>query len=274
MSGEIQLNLFSFISLAVLVVVYFFLITEKVNKVIVAILGGVLLIFVQVFKTATNTSQENAFEFINHNLDVLGFVIGMMVLVGIVRESGLFEAISIKLVQLTKGSPTGLLIMLSLLTLLMTTFLSNIPTVLIMAPVIFVIMKQLKLPIMPYLMSMVTMANLGGAMTPISDPTTYYQAKTVGLSFTEVISNSGVIVLVLSVVSIAYYRVIFAKDFANVKKTSIRDLSSFKPALAIQNKKVLFIGTPILIIAIILMIGYNPRQLNAGGRVRREHGGG
>lgn len=254
MTAEIQLNLFSFISLAVLIIVYFFLIIEKLNKVIVAVLGGVALIFAQVFKTATSSSQENAFEFINHNLDVLGFVIGMMVLVGIVRESGLFEAVSIKLVQLTKGSPTGLLVMLSLLTLLMTTFLSNIPTVLIMAPVIFVLMKQLKLPVMPYLMSMVTMANLGGAMTPISDPTTYYQAKVVGLSFTEVITNSGVIVVLLSVVSIAYYRVVFFKDFAVVKKTSIRDLSSFRPELAIQNKKILLIGTPLLVLAILLMI--------------------
>ena len=77
------LSIFSIISLVVLSIVYFFLISEKLNKVIVAILGATTLIIALVFRSGTHTSQENAFTFIAHNLDILGFVIGMMVLVGI-----------------------------------------------------------------------------------------------------------------------------------------------------------------------------------------------
>ena len=170
----------------------------------------------QVFRSQDATSQENATHFISHNLDILGFVVGMMILVGIVKESGIFEALAIWLVKLVRGNQYGLLIAMSYLTLFMTMFFSNIPTILIVAPVLIVLIKTLKLPFLPYFFTMVTMANIGGAMTPISDPTTYYQAKTVGLSFTEVISNSGVIVLMLSVVSVVYALVVFRSQLKRI----------------------------------------------------------
>ncbi len=247
------LSFFSLLSLVVLSVVYYFLISEKVNKVIVSILGATSLILMQVFKTATHSSQENAFSFISHNLDILGFVIGMMVLVGIVRESGIFEALAIWLVRLVKGEPKKLLVVIGYLTLVMTTFFSNIPTILILTPVLVVLIKTFKLPYMPYFFVLVVMANLSGAMTPISDPTTYYQAKTVGLSFGEVISNSGLIVLLLSVVTMVYSLFVFRKPLAAVK-VSEKDVQLFNPKAAIKDLTILKKGMPILLGVILLMI--------------------
>jgi len=248
-----HLTIFSFISISVLVVVYYFLITEKLPKSVVAVLGGVALILMQVFRSQEATSQENAFSFISHNLDILGFVIGMMLLVGIVRESGAFEALAIALVKLVKGKPTHLLIAFGYLTLLMTTFLSNIPTVLILTPVILVLIKELKLPALPFLFTLVTMANLGGAMTPISDPTTYYQAKVVGLSFMEVLQNSGLIVCILSVVSLIYILLIFRKDLDKSPVTA-KDVALFRPLKALQDRKILKIGIPIAVVSIVVMV--------------------
>lgn len=253
MPAELSLSFFSILSLVVLTIVYFFLITEKLNKVIVSALGAIFLVLMQVFRTATHTSQETATEFISHNLDILGFVVGMMVLVGIVRDSGAFEAVAIWLVKLVKGRPRLLLLVIGYLTLLMTVFLSNIPTILILTPVLLVLIKELKLPFLPFFFVMVTMANLGGAMTPISDPTTYYQAKTVGLSFTEVLSNSGMIALVLSVVSMIYAQVLFSKELGAVK-VNAKDVALFKPLQALRNKRVLYRGMPLLFIVIILMM--------------------
>jgi len=248
-----QLSLFSAISLGVLAVVYYFLISEKLPKALVAILGGVSLIVMQVFKSQGGSSQENAFGFISHNLDILGFVIGMMILVGIVRESGVFEAAAIGLVKLVKGKPMALLVAIGYLTLGMTALFSNIPTVLILAPVILVLIKQLKLPALPFLFTIVTMANLGGAITPISDPTTYYQAKTVGLSFSEVVQNSGTIALLLSVVSMAYILIVFRKQL-QISNTTAQDVSLFKPLKALQDRYILKVGLPIIITTIILMV--------------------
>jgi len=248
-----HLSFYALLSIVVLFIVYFFLLTEKINKTIVAILGGTALIFLQVFKTSTLTSQEEAFHFVSNNLDVLGFVIGMMVLVGIVRESGIFEALAIWLVKLVKGQPKTLLIVIAYLTMVMTTFLSNIPTVLILAPVLLVLIRELKLPYMPYLFTVVTFANISGAMTPISDPTTYYQAKTVGLSFGEVVSNSGLIVILLSVVSLLYIFFVFRKEL-EATKVSPDEVSKYDPKSAIKDKKILRYGLPVLFAAIVLMV--------------------
>ena len=248
-----SLSIFSLISIIVLVIVYFFLITEKVDKAIVAVLGAALLVDLQVFRTASHTSQEQAFEFISRNLDVLGFVIGMMVLVGIVRESGFFEAIAIKLVKIVKGDPTKLLIVMSYLTLVMTALLSNIPTVLILTPILIILIKELKLPYFPYFFAMIVMANIGGAMTPISDPTTYYQAKTVGLGFLEVITNSGIIVIVLSVISVLYSIIVFRSDLKKVV-VNPASVAEFNPASAIRDRKILAWGLPLLASSIVLMV--------------------
>jgi Na+/H+ antiporter NhaD/arsenite permease-like protein len=248
-----QMTFFSGISLLVLVVVYYFLISEKLPKALVAVLGGITLIVMQVFRTQDGSSQENAFGFISHNLDILGFVIGMMVLVGIVRESGAFEAAAIGLVKLVKGKPKYLLVAIGYLTLVMTAFFSNIPTVLILAPVVLVLIRQLKLPALPFIFMVITMANLGGAMTPISDPTTYYQAKTVGLSFMEVVSNSGLIVLVLSLFSTVYTLFVFRKDLATVHVKE-KDVELFKPMKALQNRYILRVGLPLTAITILLMV--------------------
>ncbi|MCB9801787.1 MAG: hypothetical protein H6774_01735 [Pseudomonadales bacterium] len=248
-----SLSIPGIIAIFVLLVVYTFLITEKLPKVLVSILGAATLIVLQVFNTHDATPQENAFQFVAHNLDILGFVIGMMVLVGIVRESGFFESAAIYLVKLVKGRPVALLIAIGYLTLVMTTFLSNIPTVLILTPVVLVLVKQLKLPVLPYLFTLVVMANIGGAMTPISDPTTYYQAKTVGLSFMEVMSNSGLIVLILSVVSIAYILLVFRKQLAQAAKQDT-DVSTFDPKSALEDHYILKVGIPIIILSVLLMV--------------------
>ena len=70
---------------------------------------------------------------------------------------------------------------IALLTRLLTIFLSNIPTVLILTPILIILVRQLKLPAFPYFLLMLTIANIAGATTPISDPTTYYQSQQVGL---------------------------------------------------------------------------------------------
>lgn len=247
------LTFYSFFSIAVLLVVYFLLITEKINKVIVAMLGAMLLTLAQVFRTDVASSQEVAFQFIGKNLDVIFFIIGMMILVGIAKSSGFFEAIAIWLAKKVKGHPVYLLIAISYLTLLMTVFLSNVPTVLIMLPVLLILIKELKLPAFPYIFAVIVMANIGGAVTPISDPTTYYQAKTVGLGFFEVVANSGLIVLVLSVVSLLYTYFVFRKP---LKKVEVKqeEVANFNPAAAIKDRKVLYIGIPLLFAAILCMV--------------------
>ncbi len=253
MENTFQLTFFSATSILTLLVVYYFLITEKLNKVIVTTIGASLVILLQVFRTAEKTSQSVALEFVSHNLDILGFVLGMMILIGLVRQSGFFESLAISLVKKVKGNPQKLLVVFGYLSLFMTALFSNIPTILILTPILLILVKELKLPYLPYIFIMIAMANLGGAMTPISDPTTYYQSKVVGLGFLEVVSNSGVMVLLLSVVSTIYALKVFKKDLLKVK-VNPKDVALFNPKEAIKDRKMLKIGMPILGIVILLLV--------------------
>lgn len=248
-----SLNIYSYIAIAVVLTMYGFLMAEKINKIIVVGLASFILIISQVFRSATESSQSGAFTYLANNLDVLGFIIGMMVLVGIIKESGVFEFIALWLVKRVKGNPRLLMVALGYLALFMTAFLSNIPTVLILTPLILVLIKELKLPPLPYFLIVITMAGIGGAMTPISDPTTYYQAKTAGLSFLEVVSNSGLIVIALSIVASIYMQLVFWKQLGQIK-VKPKEIAQFNPRSAIKDKKILIIGVPMLIIAVLLML--------------------
>ncbi|MGH7204140.1 MAG: SLC13 family permease, partial [Candidatus Levyibacteriota bacterium] len=121
---EFHLTPVSYIAVVAVVIMYGLLMAEKINKVLVVGITGFLLIFFQVYKVGTTGSQDQAFSFISRNLDVLGFIVGMMILVGVVRESGFFEAIAIGLVKKVKGKPQLLLIAFGYLSLVMTMFLS------------------------------------------------------------------------------------------------------------------------------------------------------
>jgi Na+/H+ antiporter NhaD/arsenite permease-like protein len=248
-----MLSFAAIMAIVTLLTVYFFLITEKIDKVIVTGIGAAFLIVTQVFRSQAHSSQENAFEFVSRNLDVLGFIVGMMVLVAIVRQSGAFEAVAVWMVKLTRGRPAWLLVGVGYLAFIMTVFLSNIPTILILTPVLLVLIRQLKLPHLPFFFIMIAMANIAGATTPISDPTTYYEAKTVGLSFLEVVSNSGVIALLLSVVTAIYCSLVFRSQLAKVK-VSAQDVSLFNPASAIRDRFVLKVGIPLLLGAILIVV--------------------
>ncbi len=250
------------IPIVTLLVVYYFLISEKVNKVLVTTIGATVLILSQVF-AGEHSSQFVAFEFISNNLDVLGFVIGMMILISIIRQSGVFNALAIGIVKKIKGNPIMLLVIIGYMSYIFTILFSNIPTILILTPIIIILVRQLKLPDLPYFFIMVTMGNIGGAATPISDPTTYYQANTVGLTFLEVVSNSGFITFILSIVVTVFSVFMFKKELKNVE-VDVKAVSQFKPMDAITDMKTAKIGVPILILAILLLVSKEYLKNNFG----------
>lgn len=248
-----ELGIHAWLAIAVVGITYAFLISEKIDKVFVTIIGAVSLIFLQVFSgMGGGSSQEHAFHYLSKNLDVFGFIIGMMLLVSTLRETGMFEALAVWIVKKVKGDPRKLFVLFGYLALGMTALISNIPTILILTPVLLVLIRTLKLPAFPFFFHMVAMANIGGATSPLSDATTYYEAKTVGLSFLEVVRNSGFIVVILSVVTTLYGRFVFGKELKEVQ-VSAEDISDFQPRSAIKSLKKLSFGLAVLIGIVLAM---------------------
>lgn len=241
------------ISLIWLVVLFVVLITEKVDKTIVSILVAWMLVFLQVFVWVDwESSQEIAAWFIYHNLDIFAFIIGMMIITWIVWETWIFDFIAISIAKKVKWNPKKLFFIFAYMAFFMTVFISNIPTIIILAPIVILITTKLYLPSFPYIVWIITFANLWWAVTPISDPTTYYQATTLWLSFWDVISNTGFIMFIVSLSSSLYLYLIFRKDFET--KAELEDILKLNPRETLVKRKKIIISLLILILVIFLVV--------------------
>ncbi len=243
------------ISIVWLVWLFAILITEKIDKTIVSMLIAGLLVFMQAFPDTAGTwasSQEIATHFIYHNLDIFAFIIWMMIISWIAKDSWIFNYIALSITKKVNGSPIKLFFILSYMAFFMTVFISNIPTIIILAPIVVLITRKLDIPTLPYIIWLITFANLGWAVTPISDPTTYYQATTLGLSFFDVIANTGLIMFTVTISSSIYLYLVFRKDFKT--EIDVEELKKINPIDQIKDKKEVFFSLLILVTVILIVV--------------------
>ena len=243
------------ISIVWLVSLFTILITEKIDKTVISILIAWALIFLQVFiwpETWDLTSQQVAGEFIYHNLDIFAFIIGMMIISWIAKDSWVFNYIALSIAKKVNWHPIKLFFILSYMAFFLTIFISNIPTIIILAPIVVLITRKLDIPTIPYIIWVITFANLGWAVTPISDPTTYYQATTLWLSFWEVISNTGLIMFIVTISSSLYLYLVFRNDFKH--KPDLQELSKVNPIEYIQDKKEMIVSLSLLFLIILIVV--------------------
>ena len=144
------------IAVGVLVATYAAVMSEKVNRSIVALLGALLMIALGIL------TQEQAIDGIDFN--TIGLLVGMMIIVSITRKCGVFEYLAIWSAKLVKASPAGILAMLAVVTAVASAFLDNVTTVLLMVPVTLVITEQLKVNPYPFLFSQIVASNIGGSV--------------------------------------------------------------------------------------------------------------
>lgn len=177
------------ISVAVFLFTYAIIITEKINRSIVALLGAGLMIFTGVLQ------QSEAFAGIDFN--TLGLLTGMMVLVAITQRSGIFQYVAIIAAKKVKAEPWGLLVMLSIVTALFSALLDNVTTVLLIAPVALLITDALRINPYPFLFSVIFASNIGGTATLIGDPPNIMIGSAVKLTFNDFLFNLAPIAAVV-----------------------------------------------------------------------------
>jgi len=174
---------------AILVLTYALIISEKVNRAVAALLGASLVILLGIL------SQRQAVGAIDFN--TLGLLAGMMIIVAIARKSGLFAYCAIKAVQSVKASPAGILAALALVTAIISAALNNVTTVLLIAPVTFIVCKELRVAVYPFLFAEVLASNIGGTATLIGDPPNILIGTAAGLSFDDFLLGIGPVVAVI-----------------------------------------------------------------------------
>jgi Na+/H+ antiporter NhaD/arsenite permease-like protein len=181
------------VAIIIFVAAYALIISEKVHRTIVGIVGAMLMILCGII------SQDTAISHIDFN--TLGLLMGMMIIVNITSETGLFNFLAIWAAKKVKARPIALLVALSALTMVCSALLDNVTTVLLTVPITFSITAQLKVDVKPYLISQILASNIGGTATLIGDPPNIMIGSAVGLNFMDFVWNlTGICVLIFFVV--------------------------------------------------------------------------
>ena len=177
------------VAIVIFVVAYALIISEKVHRTIVGLFGAMLMILFGII------DQEVAVHHIDFN--TLGLLMCMMNIVNITSETGLFNFLAIWAAQKVKAQPIALLVVLSTITMVCSALLDNVTTVLLTVPITFSITSQLKVDVMPYLISQILASNIGGTATLIGDPPNIMIGSAVGLDFMAFIENLTLISIII-----------------------------------------------------------------------------
>jgi Na+/H+ antiporter NhaD/arsenite permease-like protein len=192
------------VSTCILAITYAVIMSEQVNRAIVALVGSGVMIVVGVL------DQEEAIKGIDWN--TIGLLTGMMILVSISRRSGMFQYLAIWSAQAAKANPAGILFILQITTAVLSAFLDNVTTVLLVVPVTLAICGTLKVPVYPYLFAEIFASNIGGTATLIGDPPNILIGSQVGLAFNDFVYHLTPIIVIVMAVQAVMIHVLWGKD--------------------------------------------------------------
>ncbi len=185
---------------------------DLVHRTVAALLGAAILLALGIVE-----QEAAATEFIDWN--TIGLLAGMMVIVAIMEKSGVFEYLAIKSAQAAKGRPGRILILLALVTAVLSAFLDNVTTVILMVPVTFVIADALDADPIPFLLTQVMASNIGGAATLVGDPPNILIGSAAGLTFAEFAINLTPVVVVALPVALGMLYLLFRKQLPTSKES-------------------------------------------------------
>lgn len=231
---------------------YLIIMSEKLNRAIVALLGAGLMILTGVL------NQEAAVRGIDFN--TLGLLVGMMAIVAITRKSGVFQYVAIWSAKRVRARPLGILLMLSAITALFSALLDNVTTVLLIAPVTLLITEELKVRPYPYLFSIILASNIGGTATLIGDPPNIMIGSATGLSFNDFLLNLGPLALFVLAATLVPIYLIWRRDLTATDEAR-RRIMGFNAREAITDPRLLKQSLAVLALVIAGFVLAHPLHL-------------
>lgn len=228
----------------IFIITFYFIITEKYPKSIVSMIGAGLMVITKVL------SEHEALSIIGHNLEILFLLMGMMMIVEIMSETGIFQWVAIKIAQLVRGNPVKILVFISIITALFSAVLDNVTTILLVVPVTIFLAKRLEVDPKPFVLLQIFSSNIGGTATMIGDPPNLIIASLSGLDFNDFIINLGPIIVINMAVLLGS-AVWYFKDklqVSNELKAGIMELSLER---TIKDKKLLIQSLAVFLVVII-----------------------
>ncbi len=229
------------IAVGIFSITYALIMTETLNRTVIAFFGAMLMMVLNV------EAQEQAV----HHIDVntIGLLIGMMIIVNILKRTGVFQYVALSSAKIAKGDPWTIMLLLSIITAISSALLDNVTTILLIIPVTLVITESMQLNPIPFVIVETIMSNLGGTATLIGDPPNIMIGSAVGLSFMDFILNLAPIVLIIFVITLLIFKIVFRKSlYATTEQRQI--VMSMDPSKSITDKKLLIKGIIVMIITV------------------------
>jgi len=199
----------AWMAVAIFAIAYALIATEKIHRVAAALGGAVLMLLVGA------TDAEHAFFSEEAGIDwnVIFLLLGMMLIVAVLKRTGAFEYLAIWAVKRAKGRPFRVMVILVVVTAFASALLDNVTTVLLIAPVTFLVCERLKVPVVPFLIAEAMASNIGGTATLVGDPPNIIIASRGGLAYNDFLVHLAPLVVILLVVFVGLCRVLFRSAF-------------------------------------------------------------
>jgi Na+/H+ antiporter NhaD/arsenite permease-like protein len=195
----------------VFLIAYVFIATEKINRVAVVCAGAAVMIIIG----ATNADAAFYSHETGIDWNVIFLLLGMMIIVGVIHKTGLFEFLAIKAIQLAKGRPRQAFVYLLMLVAFCSALLDNVTTIMLAVPMTIMVAKYLKVHPVPFILAEVFISNIGGAATLIGDPPNIIIASKANLDFNSFLIHMTPMVLVVLAVIIPMLVLMFNKELRN-----------------------------------------------------------
>lgn len=212
------MGLNAIISLLVFVIVLALIISEKINRTVAATAGACVILLFRIF------TGEDAIGYIDFN--TLGVLAGMMIIVGIVRKTGIFEYLAIHFAKRAKGDPWKIILSFGIITAVISAFLDNVTTVLLIVPMTFIITEKLELDPIPFLIPEIIASNIGGTATLIGDPPNIMIGSQAGLDFLAFVKNLTPVIIIIFIATFFVIKFMYRKMLivSDEKKKLIMEL--------------------------------------------------
>ncbi len=223
---------------------FILILSEKFSRAIIAFLGAGTLVMSGVMD---DKDVIHALDF-----ETLGLLLGMMIIVAVMKDSGVFQYAAIKAAKLAKAKPLGILVAFFFITAIFSALLDNVTTVLLITPVILLVVQELEVKPYPYLFSTILASNIGGATTLIGDPPNIMIGSAAGLSFNDFVVNLFPVTLVSGFVTLAVILWIWHKDLSATDRAKQR-IMRLNEKESIINKK---LAVQSLIVMVFVLVGF------------------
>ncbi len=249
-------------TLVIFVITYVLIITELINKMLASLIGAFLLVVAGIL------TQGEAFLAVDWN--VIFFLFGMMLVISVLKKTGVFLFVAIRLAKLARGNPLVIMLLTFGTTAFFAAFLDSVTAIMILVPVVMLICHELKITPIPYIINMAIGANMGGAPTMVGDPPNVIIGSSTGYNFVDFIVNLAPVAIVCVLASMGLIYLLYHKKL-RVSRVNRAKLMSYDENNLITNKPQLIISLVVLLLMLtglamdsILHIGTASISMSAG----------